>query len=100
MQGFRIFTSDISVCELVEFLWGVKSGSIEGVTEICQCICWDLVLNMGAPVVRLKRLQNGRCFINEVDDHRLRLIWEYSVQPRQCLHCLDTREFAINIHRT
>ena len=55
---------------------------------------------MGAPIVRLERIQNGRRLINEVDDHRLRLIREHSVQPRQCLHRLDTREFAINIHRT
>src|SRR5699024_5114517 len=56
LQGFRIFTSDIGVCETVEFFWSVEGSSVEGVTEICQCICWDLVLNVGAPVVRLKRL--------------------------------------------
>src|SRR5699024_9502275 len=81
LQGFRIFTSDISVCELVEFFWSIEGSGVEGVTEICQCICRDLVLNMGASIVRFERLQNGGCFINEVNDHRLWLwlIWEYSV---------------------
>src|SRR5699024_4717081 len=79
LQGFRIFTSDVGVCETVELFWSVEGSSVEGVTEICQCICWDLVLNVGASIVRLERIQNGGCFIGEVDDHRLRLIWEYPV---------------------